>query len=267
MTGNFVTHSGVLAANGNLFSPGMKLDSTAFYTHTSTKVQFQVMRATYREGDDATVDIAVTINGASATNATEVTVGLIGGTGTADDIGGYSSQTLTFAAGSTATQKVTLTVADDDLQEGNETFECELTSPPGGESAAVASPSKFTLTLADDDISNPLILNEVLTDPPIDDTSTPDVNEGDANGDGTRDYSDDEFVELVNTNTTELDISGYTVSDMAAVRHTFAEGSILSGGGVALLFGGGTPTGSFGGAEVVATADYGSLGLIILGIN
>ena len=261
LTGNFVTHSGVLAANGNLFSPGMKLDSTAFYTHTSTKVQFQVMRATYREGDDATVDIAVTINGASATNATEVTVGLIGGTGTADDIGGYSSQTLTFAAGSTATQKVTLTVADDDLQEGNETFEFELTSPTGGESAAVASPSKFTLTLADDDISNPLILNEVLTDPPIDDTSTPDVNEGDANGDGTRDYSDDEFVELVNTNTTELDISGYTVSDMAAVRHTFAEGSILSGGGVALLFGGGTPTGSFGGAEVVATADYGSLGL------
>ena len=39
----------------------------------------------------------------------EVTVGLIGGTGTAYDIGGYSSQTLTFAAGSTATQKVTLT--------------------------------------------------------------------------------------------------------------------------------------------------------------
>ena len=261
LTGSFVSHSGVLAANGNLFSPGMKLDSTAFYTHTSTKVQFQVMRATYREGDDATFDIGVTINGASATNATEVTVGLSGGTGTADDIGGFSSQTVTFAAGSAATQKVTVTVTNDDLQEGNETLEFELTSPTGGESAAAASPSKFTLTLADDDVSSPLILNEVLTDPPSDDAGTADVVEGDANGDGSRSASEDEFVELVNTNTTELDISGYTVSDMVAVRHTFAEGSTLSGGGVALLFGGGTPTGDFGGADVVATADYGGLGL------
>ena len=44
LTGGFVSHSGVTSANGALFSPGMKLDSTNFYNHTSTKVQFQVMR-------------------------------------------------------------------------------------------------------------------------------------------------------------------------------------------------------------------------------
>ena len=42
LTGGFVSHSGVTSANGALFSPGMKLDSTNFYNHTSTKVQFQV---------------------------------------------------------------------------------------------------------------------------------------------------------------------------------------------------------------------------------
>ena len=107
------------------------------------------------------------------------------------------------------------------------------------------------LTLSDDDVSNPLVLNEVLTDPPSDDAATTDVVEGDANGDGTRSFSEDEFVELVNTNSVGLDISGYTIYDNVGLRHTFAEGSFLSGGGVALVFGGGSPTGEFGGADIV----------------
>ena len=260
LTGEFVSHSGVAAANGALFSPGMKLDSTAFYTHTSTKVQFQVLRATYKEGADATFDIGVTINGESATNATDVTVSLSGGTGSADDVDGFSSQTLTFAAGSTTTQNVTITITNDDLEEGNETIEFELTSPSGGESAAVASPSKFTLTLSDDDISNPLVLNEILTDPPSDDAGTTDVVEGDANGDGTRSPSQDEFVEFVNTNTTQLDVSGYTISDATGLRHIFPENSIIDGGRGLVVFGGGTPTGDFGGATV-QTASAGTLSL------
>ena len=259
LTGDFVSHSGVASANGALYSPGMKLDSTLLYTHAETKVQFQVMRGSYKEGEDAFLFVGVTINGASTTNATEVTIGLTGGTGTSDDIDGFSSQNLTFAAGSTTTQVATINITNDDLEEGNETFEFEITSHSGGDNASVLSPNKFTLTLSDDDISNPLILNEVLTDPPSDDANTSEV-EGDANGDGTRSASQDEFVELVNSNTTQLDISGYTIFDGTGLRHTFAEGSVLDGGKAAVVFGGGSPTGDFGGS-IVSTATGGSLSL------
>ena len=76
-----------------------------------------------------------------------------------------------------------------------------------------------------------------------------------------RGYLQSKFVELVNTNSIALDISGYTIYDNVGLRHTFADGSILSGGGVAIVFGGGSPTGEFGGADIVTTATGGSLSL------
>ncbi len=88
-----------------------------------------------------------------------------------------------------------------------------------------------------------LIINEVLYDP-----SNSGLN-GDANGDGVYAQDDDEFIEFVNLGGT-LDISGYTVSDAAAIRHTFPTGTIISPGGVLVLFGGGNPTGAFGNAVV-----------------
>ena len=97
-----------------------------------------------------------------------------------------------------------------------------------------------------------LIINEVLYDPPS-------GNAGDANGDGTREAQEDEFIEFVNLGGT-LDISGYTVSDAAAIRHTFRTGTIISPGGVLVLFGGGNPTGAFGNA-IVQTATTGLLNM------
>ena len=97
-----------------------------------------------------------------------------------------------------------------------------------------------------------LIINEVLYDPPS-------GNAGDANGDGTREAQEDEFIEFVNLGGT-LDISGYTVSDAAAIRHTFPTGTIISPGGVLVLFGGGNPIGAFGNA-IVQTATTGLLNM------
>ncbi len=97
-----------------------------------------------------------------------------------------------------------------------------------------------------------LLINEVLYDP---------ANglDGDANGDGVRDPLADEFVELFNSNP-DLDISGYTLSDAAMVRHTFPIGTIVPSKGVVVVFGGGNPTGTFGGA-IVQTASEGQLNL------
>lgn len=97
-----------------------------------------------------------------------------------------------------------------------------------------------------------LLINEVLYDPAAD-------LPGDANGDGVRSADDDEFVELYNSND-QLDISGYTLSDASMVRHIFPSGTILPSGGVIVVFGGGNPTGTFGGS-IVQKASGGLLNL------
>ena len=97
-----------------------------------------------------------------------------------------------------------------------------------------------------------LIINEVLYDPPS-------GIEGDANGDGTREAQEDEFIEFVNLGGT-LDLSGYTVHDNAQERHVFPQGTIIPSGGVLVLFGGGNPSGTFGNA-IVQTASAGILNM------
>ena len=80
---------------------------------------------------------------------------------------------------------------------------------------------------------------------------------GDANGDSIRDSSADEFVEVMNTEGVPVDIGNWVIragTTTQTVRHTFAAGTVLPAGGRAVVFGGGTPTGGFGGANVqVAT--------------
>ncbi|MDQ7064152.1 MAG: lamin tail domain-containing protein [candidate division KSB1 bacterium] len=98
-----------------------------------------------------------------------------------------------------------------------------------------------------------VVINEILADPP----SGP---AGDANSDGTRSATQDEFIELVNADTMAVDMSGWTISDAVGVRHIFADGTRLPAGGAIVVFGGGTPTGNFGGA-LVQTASTGRLGL------
>ena len=89
-----------------------------------------------------------------------------------------------------------------------------------------------------------LVVSEVLADPPQ-------GVEGDANGDGKRDPTEDEFVELVNTGTTPICLAGWTLGDVERPeRHVFPLGRALGPGGTLVVFGGGVPTGRFGGADV-----------------
>ena len=97
------------------------------------------------------------------------------------------------------------------------------------------------------------VLNEVLYDPPAD-------NLGDANGDGNRHFDEDEFVEFVNSSATSLDISGYKLYDADRLltntaNHEFPANTILDPGQAVVVFGGGTPTGNFGGSLVFAASN------------
>ncbi|MBL1213033.1 MAG: T9SS type A sorting domain-containing protein [Ignavibacteriae bacterium] len=95
-----------------------------------------------------------------------------------------------------------------------------------------------------------IVINEFLADP--------DPVLGDANGDGTVNTSEDEFVEFVNIDGASVDIGGYTIEDGFGIRHTFPIGTIIPDSGAVVVFGGGTPTGIAG---AVFVADDGLLGL------
>jgi len=102
-------------------------------------------------------------------------------------------------------------------------------------------------------LSGQLVLNEFLADPAADLT-------GDANGDGVRESGNDEFIELVNTSGSAVDIGGWTISDAVSLRHTFLGSTMIEDGQAVLVFGGGAPTGSFGGSFVTSSSE-GGLGL------
>jgi hypothetical protein len=97
-----------------------------------------------------------------------------------------------------------------------------------------------------------LIINEIHADPHPD--------EGDANGDGDNDMYDDEFVEIINTTSEEIDISGWSLSDAVGVRHIFSGTTIIPSGCGIIIFGGGSPMGDFGDV-IVQVASNGTLGL------
>jgi uncharacterized protein (TIGR03437 family) len=110
-----------------------------------------------------------------------------------------------------------------------------------------------------------LVINEMLADPP-------DGVAGDANRDGQRSASQDEFVEIVNASDIDIDLGGHHIAtrdsnDAQVVRHTFAPGVILSPGAAAVVFGGAATATfdphdpSFAGAQVF-TASTGTLSLL-----
>ena len=80
----------------------------------------------------------------------------------------------------------------------------------------------------------------------------------DWNQDGSPDISKDEYVEVLNRDVRDVDITGWTISDSFGVRHVFAYPTLLRPGGSIVVFGGGTPTGIPG---LAVAASTGSLGL------
>ncbi|MGH9941925.1 MAG: Ig-like domain-containing protein, partial [Pyrinomonadaceae bacterium] len=110
-----------------------------------------------------------------------------------------------------------------------------------------------------------LVLNEALADPP-------DGSAGDANQDGVRSASQDEFVEIVNASEADLDLGGYSIltrnsSGSDTLRHAFAPETILAPGASVVVFGSAQAATfdpshpAFGGA-LVLTASTGGLSLL-----
>ena len=99
-----------------------------------------------------------------------------------------------------------------------------------------------------------LVMNEIAVDP---------GTSGDTNCDGVANVTADEFVELVNTSASDVDLSGGTLSDGVQVRHTFPAGTVVPAGVALVVFGGGSPERCAGvpSSTVLQTASTGALGL------
>ena len=209
--------------------------------------------ATVMPENGGTLNLVVTLD---AVSTREVQVQLdFSGTATADDYS-VSATTVVIPAGSLSAT-VTVTAIDDSEVEGSEFVEVRMSNPIN---ALADANSVASFTIDDDDQAGPsIVLNEVLYDPSNSGLL------GDANGDGLYVQDEDEFIELLNTGSQPLDVSGWKVYDASALssgtpRHVFPAGSVIPSGTALVLFGGGTPTGSFGGA-VVQTTTTGAINL------
>ena len=199
------------------------------------------------------LDVVVTLDAAASKT---VMVELeFSGSATSDDYQ-VSATTVVIPAGSLS-GSVSVTTIDDSDVEGSEFVEVRMA---GVTNALADANSIAAFTIDDDDQAGPsVVINEVLYDPSNSGLL------GDANGDGVYVQDEDEFVEFINTGSQPLDVSGWKVYDASALssgtpRHVFPAGSVIPSGKALVLFGGGTPTGSFGGA-VVQTTTTGAMNL------
>jgi hypothetical protein len=213
--------------------------------------------------DNGSITITASVN----TDVTEtLTVPLLlTGSATESSDFSLSASSITINSGNSS-GSITITGLQDETIEGVETLNISLGNV---ENVLILSNTAIAISVLDDDsdtdgdgvldandecpnvvgsIDNNgcpflgFVINEVLYDPAGDLT-------GDANGDGTRDANGDEFIEFFNSGLA-LDISGWTISDESSVRHVFPPNTIVPKNGVIIVFGSGTPTGSFGGALV-----------------
>lgn len=229
LSGGFVEHASASTSGGSLFSPGTFADGTNFSGCTAPTCGISITGASTTcdalTGGIDTYTLSITYTGSEA----GVIVQNNSGSGT---VGG--DDPATTANGTIIVSGINET--DD--------YDVSLTAPCDAISITGSAPA--CLPLPD------LVINEINADP--------DASLGDANGDGTVSSTQDEFVEIVNNEAVDVDVSGYTLSDAVSVRHTFAAGTIIPAGCAIVVFGGGTPTGAFGGA-LTTTASGGQLGL------
>jgi hypothetical protein len=113
-------------------------------------------------------------------------------------------------------------------------YECKQVGEGSWIRYQLCVPSSQTCTVEPVAPAKTLMINEFLADP------GPELD-GDANGDGQRSATEDEFIELVSLSASPLDLSGWFVQDGFGTRFVFPQGSELIPGRALVLFGGGNP--------------------------
>jgi len=171
------------------------------------------------------------------------------------DIDNYTTQSIRFGPEASAgeTKTVSIAITDDQKFEGDETAVFQLKNITHG---SIADPAVLTLTIRDNDTPE-IVINEIY--------AAPDANMGDADGNGTIN-SGDAFIEFVNYGSTDIDISGWRVTDAEGnLRHLFPPGTVIFSSKSLVLFGSNSDSvansGGFGGAIIQTANEYTELSL------
>ena len=240
------------SSNGNLILPlsNESYEITAEAVYVPTLVKLTSTSGSVKE-DAGQIPVSIEIINAYPEDSTAVQLVFSGTDST--DFNNFISDTVIFAKGVSTAQSAIIPILNDTEPEGEETFTFTLRNVTGGYQSSIGADSVFTLTVRDADLADfSFVYNELHIDPASDIS-------GDANGDGTRDPKEDEFIELINTGSTAFDLSGYYMTDILepnlAPRHIFPTGTVVDAGQAIVVFGGGIPTSptNFGGS-VVQTA-------------
>lgn len=94
------------------------------------------------------------------------------------------------------------------------------------------------------DESGGIVFNEIMAEPPV-------GAMGDTNRDGIFHPKDEQFIEIVNTGNVPVCLNGWTLEDInQQVVHLFPLDRELASGKALVVFGGGIPTGEFGGTII-----------------
>jgi len=180
-----------------IFDPGAWVGAPV---PTNTFVSFVSTSASISE-DSGSVDVCISITNPDANTATTVNLNLNGSsssTNGADYTAISFPVTITFPAGSSANQCITVNITDDTDPETDETMIVNLQNASGGNSAEVGSSSQFTLTILANDLAvNPgdIIITEIFQNPQI-------VSD-----------SDGEWFEVYNTTSEAIDMDGWGLDD------------------------------------------------------
>ena len=239
VSGSFAGHGESTGAEGSLFSPGTRVDGSEFCSPLG-ELTFSLSSATMSENGGSIV--AELQRSGDLSSPLDVVIRVSDPSEAIADVGNQTS----FPAGE-ASLVITLNAEDDVAQDGIQSVEIRAVAQ-----RYFAAEAVFTVEDDGDGFFDSIVINEVLFDPPN--------PGGDANRDGTLETSQDEFVEFLNVSDGFFDLSRYEIHDGVGVRHIFPEGTILAAGRAIVVFGGGSPQGSFGGS-LVQTASSGLLGL------
>ncbi|WP_111682447.1 lamin tail domain-containing protein [Winogradskyella tangerina] len=190
-------------------------NAPASCSSSNTSVEFVSTSSTLAE-NGTFIDICVGITNPSATNATTVEISLDGSSSATngtdyDDGAGVAISfpvTLTFPAGSSANQCLTIHAENDAIIEGDENLVLDLTNANGGDTAALGTDVQHILTIDDDDDTFPadVVITEIMY-----------------NTQGT----DDEWIEICNISGTAQVLNGYSIEVDNIVEYTFPSSGVI----------------------------------------
>ena len=162
---NDVTTSSYFAVSSNITNPSAarRLFFDNLMIRPLTEVNFSVASGSVTE-DDTDITYTLTVNISNPDDRCATTVDVALASGTASRIGSYTTQSLTFPAGSSASQTVSVTVSGNTTCERNEDFVFELENIAGGNGAELGGGFTHNMSLNDDESGTELWFSEDFED-------------------------------------------------------------------------------------------------------